>query len=240
MYCAKCGNQIKDGAAFCPFCGAGTGAAAQTLPTAAGKAGGFLKELVLMVKEHVRTVIKPNEACAPTEHRGFQWAVVCAVQMLLFSLTFTVNLSGLMPKSSWLDIDLPFGKSFAINLLVAFLFRMLSLGLSVLDLRYIRKSSCGTCTALNALTVVSVPMAAVYLVNLLLGMISFVPALCLFTVGFIAVLIARADAFGKCCGAAHIPLADLFVINGVSLLTAGLVGYALYEETFEEILFYLL
>ena len=243
MYCKHCGRQIGDTAAFCAFCGnptgeaAGSGGAASAAAPYAEQTKNFLAELGDQALSFLRTAVKPALPAPAQERRGFQWIAVCLLNMLLFSLSFAVNLQQMLPEKKWYMDDIPFGKTFASNLLVSFLFYLFSASLTYLDVRFLRKRAARVNTVLNAFFIVSVPMAAVYLLNMLLGFLHFSVVLFLFLIGFITVLIARADAVRRLLELANVPLPDLAVINGVALIVSAFVGWKLYAGIVEDIVF---
>lgn len=242
MFCGKCGREIPEESVFCPHCGL----RAFTQPAYERPAAGFpentkayVSSFFGMLRRYTVSLFRSGPSPLSDEAAGFEWIPIVVLNILLFSLALTVNLKQSFDTDGLISFRVPFGKTFAGNLLIALCWEVFQLGLFWADVKLIRRSENSFNVIINRLTVAAWPLIPILLLNLIWGFIGLVPPVFLFLVSLLAVMVARTDIHRGLCGMEKTHIIDIAVINGITLLAAILAGYGLYKDIIQSVARYI-
>lgn len=182
MFCSNCGKNLADDARFCDGCGAQLGApAAAPAAVAPQKAqnpmfNNFLNNVKgVFSKNTVKTV---GEAAKST---GMEWIIAMAISAVVYAFALAVNLKQIIMSviksvvggyasmvSSFINV---FGTGFLYGLLISlgtfFVMSVLIFG----TMKLVFKKDVKFTAVLNLVATASLPLTAVYALNMLLGLI---------------------------------------------------------------------
>lgn len=194
MFCKSCGTQLDDDAKFCENCGAATdNAPAAAAPATVGPNPMFTNS-VESLKSFVKNPISAIGNAAKTN--TMEWVVFAVIGVLIYALgNAVVGLEsvakelGEYAKYVKLGDIYPFFGNFAKGLLVgAVAFGAAAGGLWVLITSIFKKQIAFT-QMLNMVGLASVPLTAVYVLNMLLGLIYMPLTSILVSVAFVMVIV---------------------------------------------------
>ena len=205
----------------------------------------YVKSFVEIVRWYAVSLVKPGQMPALSSANGFEWIPILVLNLFMFAITLAANVSQTLGKvndslsgtlASGMNVSVSFGKMFACNLLIAVVYYLFMYGLTFVDLKFLRKSRASFNEIMNNITIVAFPMFVMLLLNLATGIFGIIVPIILFLTAFIAMQTVRANVMKNLCGMKKLPVVDAAVINGITLMIAGLILYGFYYNFLKDAL----
>ena len=205
----------------------------------------YVKSFVEIVRWYAVSLVKPGQMPALSSANGFEWIPVLVLNLFMFAITLATNVGQTLGKvndslsgtlASGMKVSVSFGKMFGCNLLIAVVYYLFMYGLTFVDVKFLRKSRASFNGIMNNITIVAFPMFVMLLLNLATGIFGIIVPIILFLTAFIAMQTVRANVMKNLCEMKELPVVDAAVINGITLMIAGLILYGFYFNLLKDAL----
>ncbi len=192
MFCNKCGKELSDNATFCSACGTQVGAApaAPAAPDAAAKSNSLppiLSRLISQVTNFFTKKDPVGVVANSAKDNSFSGAILAVFGMIMFAISAMVNINqGLLSYSKevagdfWnktlqkmVEKKFPSGTSFGMFLLLAIVVYVVAAAMVYVASTKVAKKQISFGGAMNVVAYASIPIIAVSVLNMILGLIWF-------------------------------------------------------------------
>ncbi len=236
MFCNKCGKELSDNATFCSGCGSQVGAAPAAAPAAANSSlPPILSRLISQITNFFTKKDPAGVVANSAKDNSFSGAILAVFGILMFAVSAMVNVNqGLLSYAKgvagefWNDKyaeqvakSFPSGNSFGMFLLLAVVVFVVASAMVYVGVTKVAKKQISFSGAMNVVAYASIPMIAVSIINMLLGLIWFalppffmLVAIC-FTLFVIAAAVDKVTENEK-------PLTVKFVVLGITAIVTFL------------------
>ncbi len=234
MFCNKCGKELSDNATFCSGCGNQVGAAPAAAPAAANSSlppilSRFISQITNFFTKKDPVGVVANSA----KDSSFSGVILAVIGILLFAVSAMVNVNqGMLSyyKAGYGDDwskefeklivkRFPTGTSFGMFLLLAVVVFAVASVMVYLATTKVAKKQISFSGAMNVVAYASIPMIAVSIVNMLLGLIWF-PLTAIFMLAALCVTVAIIGASIDKVSEGQKPLTVKLLVFAVTAIVA--------------------
>lgn len=187
MFCNKCGKELSDNATFCSGCGNQVGAAPAAAPAAAAPASlpPILSRFISQVTNFFTKKDPVGVVANSAKDNSFSGIILAIFGMIMFALSAMVNINqGLISLAKTAAGDFwnkkfekliaktfPSGTSFGMFLLLAAIVFVVASAMVYVATTKVAKKQIGFGGAMNVVAYASIPVIAVSILNMVLGLI---------------------------------------------------------------------
>lgn len=234
MFCNKCGKELSDNATFCSGCGNQVGAAPVAAPAAANASlPPILSRLFSQITNFFTKKDPVGVVANSAKDNSFSGVILAVFGILMFAVSAMVNINqGIVSifkatndgKLSSSDMKMvqkyfPSGASFGWMLLLALIVFAVAALIVFIASNHIAKKNISFSGACNIVAYSSIPMIAVYLLNMLLGLIWFALPVIFMLLAVAVTLTILTSALGKATDGEKNFLLNLSVILTLAFAT---------------------
>ncbi len=234
MFCNKCGKELSDNATFCSGCGNQVGAAPAAAPAAANTSlPPILSRLISQITNFFTKKDPVGVVANSAKDNSFSGVILAVFGMLMFALSAMVNINqGILAlfkttndgKLSSEEMKLvekyfPTGASFGWMLLFAVIIFVISAAIVFVASNYIAKKNISFSGACNLVAYSSIPMIAVSILNMLLGLIWYALPVIFMLLAVVVTLTILTSALGKATDGEKNFTVNLTVVLTLALAT---------------------
>ena len=179
MFCDKCGQELPEGAVFCGNCGNRVGEAApaepqanvsapvetQAAPAKPKETPAIIKNLLDQAKAFFTTKDPVKVVADSTADKSWSGAIVLGVLVIVYALAAMVNFNQSVGSTGGA------GAAFGLSLVTGIMTAGAAVGMLFVVLKNLYKKDASFQGCLNMVAYAAMPLIAVFLVNMLLGLI---------------------------------------------------------------------